>query len=216
MDSTLSTYFFRPRDLLMRPFASQDHDLEVGIELLIERMAVPNLWLQPVISMDYIKDLPMWRYNGWCDADDEIEENRVCSSDDETTPLVQPQPPMPSGVQSVNQNTVLQTPTSSQEVQKLTVPFHNENSSAPRVEPYSTNIPKPDIKRAPRGMLEFRECSICLESYQYSEVLCGLPCGHNFHMNCIMSWLSRDNHCCPICRWPSYKFKNLNTHLHSQ
>ncbi|KAG8195677.1 hypothetical protein JTE90_003822 [Oedothorax gibbosus] len=218
-DSTLSTYFFRPRVSLMQPFASQNHDLEVGIELLIERMAVPNLWLQPVISMDYIKDLPMWRYNGWCEADDELEESRGCSSDDEMTPLVQqPQPPVPSS--ETNQNTLFQTPHSSQELQKVpgngTVPFHNEANSSPCVAPISTNIPKPDIKRAPTGMLEFRECSICLESYRYSEVLCGLPCGHNFHMNCIMSWLSRDNHCCPICRWPSYKFKNLGAHLHSQ
>lgn len=227
-DSGISTYFFRPRVSLMRPFASQDHDLEVGIELLIERMAVPNLWLQPVISMDYIKELPMWRYNGWCNADDDLEESRgdlVYSSDDETSSLLQsqPEPVMPSEIQTMIHNTFFQTASSQEQyLQKKhqapasgTVPFHNAAAS-PCVASYSANISKPEVKRAPKGMLEFRECSICLESYRYSEVLCGLPCGHNFHMNCIMSWLSRDNHCCPICRWPSYKFKDLSPHLHSQ
>ncbi|GIY08534.1 hypothetical protein CEXT_190901 [Caerostris extrusa] len=61
------------------------------MELLIERLAVPNLWLQPVISMDYIKDLPVWTYRGWCDADDELEDRKaseLCSSDDETANLI--------------------------------------------------------------------------------------------------------------------------------
>ena len=59
----------------------------------------------------------------------------------------------------------------------------------------------------PPGIIPVYDCSICLESYKYAALLCGLPCGHSFHQQCIMGWLGRDNHCCPVCRWPSYKAK---------
>ncbi|GFU61281.1 e3 ubiquitin-protein ligase RNF103 [Nephila pilipes] len=242
-DTFISTYFFRQRIPLTRSFTSHDQDLEVGMELLIERLAVPNLWLQPVISMDYIKDLPMWRYHGWCEADDEVEDRKadvLCSSDDESTNLIT--------FKTVEEPTVPDLDATSHSIPSSTTIFPSSNSSAASQAkedtnhrqtivdkkscPNSTTSPscatcasnisnksnfeKPQEQRAPKGMLEFRECSICLENYCYSEVLCGLPCGHNFHMNCIMSWLSRDNHCCPICRWPSYKCKNTSVHLHTQ
>ena len=66
----------------------------------------------------------------------------------------------------------------------------------------------------PPGIIPMTDCSICLESYKYSTLLCGLPCGHSFHQQCIMGWLSRDNHCCPVCRWPAYKAKPCNMHQH--
>ena len=37
---------------------------KVGMEMLIERLAVPNLWLRPMISAEYIQDLPDWKYTG--------------------------------------------------------------------------------------------------------------------------------------------------------
>lgn len=49
------------------------------------------------------------------------------------------------------------------------------------------------------------DCSICLDNYETGCWLCGLPCGHTFHQDCIQIWLERDNHHCPICRWPAYK-----------
>ncbi|GIY17064.1 e3 ubiquitin-protein ligase RNF103 [Caerostris darwini] len=237
-DTILSTYFFRPRIPLTRSVPSFDHDLEIGMELLIERLAVPNLWLQPVISMDYIKDLPVWTYRGWCDADDELEDRKaseLCSSDDETANLITLKPnkepvvpDLDTAIHSTYNANIFQSFSASgsfvnqeqsDKNHKLTivdsVPCSNSISSTPSCTNKPT-IEKSQEQRAPNGMLEFRECSICLENYLYSEVLCGLPCGHNFHLNCIMSWLSRDNHCCPICRWPSYKYKNISQHLHTQ
>lgn len=64
----------------------------------------------------------------------------------------------------------------------------------------------------PAGMLALTECAICLECYRFGCVLCGLPCGHSFHQVCIVGWLSRDNHCCPVCRWPPYKAKPCSLH----
>lgn len=46
------------------------------------------------------------------------------------------------------------------------------------------------------------DCVICLEQYRSGERMCGLGCGHVFHHSCIMGWLTRDNHHCPVCRFP--------------
>lgn len=56
-------------------------------------------------------------------------------------------------------------------------------------------------------VIETTECAICLDKYQVSVNICGLPCGHNYHQKCILTWLLRDNHHCPICRWPAYRDK---------
>lgn len=55
------------------------------------------------------------------------------------------------------------------------------------------------------------ECAICLDKYKVTVDVCGLPCGHHFHEACIMSWLERDNHHCPICRWPAYRNKHFDS-----
>ncbi|XP_070541088.1 E3 ubiquitin-protein ligase RNF103-like [Ptychodera flava] len=36
--------------------------IEDGLDLLVERLAVPDFWLHPVIPTEYIKDLPVWQY----------------------------------------------------------------------------------------------------------------------------------------------------------
>lgn len=60
------------------------------------------------------------------------------------------------------------------------------------------------------------QCAICLDMYETGVLLCGLPCGHVFHKPCIMTWLSSDNHICPLCRWPAYKPKVCQMHLHRE
>lgn len=41
-------------------------------------------------------------------------------------------------------------------------------------------------------------CSICLADYEADEDLCRLPCGHDFHDQCISIWI--ENHSkCPLC-----------------
>lgn len=51
------------------------------------------------------------------------------------------------------------------------------------------------------------DCPICLEAYQFGEIVCQLPCSHGFHKECIHGWLRRDQTQCPVCRWPAYKVK---------
>lgn len=269
-ESDIMNYFFRPMATLTRPMAPQDLDLEEGMELLIERLAVPNFWLQPVIPTDYINDLPVWNYHGWCDADDKEARENGCtestswsSSDDESTSSFIHSQNIPITEERIsNQKNSISTEqmdnkvcdckfrkqmypkTSSQDCSSqncnkshLTSEHDdNVNCSWRSTKMCSCNKLSSDIKkrieikddtsskeyeiisRVPRGMIECRECSICLENYKYGESLCGLPCGHNYHLNCIMLWLSRNNHCCPVCRWPPYKAKShtYNQHSHFQ
>ena len=60
----------------------------------------------------------------------------------------------------------------------------------------------------PEGFLEGSQCVICLDNYSPGVLLRGLPCYHAFHNDCILTWLNRDNHFCPVCRWESYKPKH--------
>lgn len=71
---------------------------------------------------------------------------------------------------------------------------------------------EPDWSAWPSDMLHCTECVVCLENFAKGCLLMGLPCGHVFHQNCIMKWLAGGRHCCPVCRWASYKKKQPYTH----
>ncbi|KAG7144952.1 E3 ubiquitin-protein ligase plr-1 like [Verticillium longisporum] len=45
------------------------------------------------------------------------------------------------------------------------------------------------------------ECVVCLEEYEngVSQVM-SLPCGHEFHADCITPWLTTRRRTCPICK----------------
>ena len=48
-------------------------------------------------------------------------------------------------------------------------------------------------------------CSICLNEIchvtgEEATLVCELTCGHSFHANCVLGWLTKQSHCCPNCR----------------
>jgi Ring finger domain len=55
------------------------------------------------------------------------------------------------------------------------------------------------MKRVKTNMLTDNNCSICLEP-MINNVATALPCGHRFHKNCIVNWLSRSQGKCPNCK----------------
>lgn len=70
----------------------------------------------------------------------------------------------------------------------------------------------------PPGYFEGTQCVICLENFMSHTVLRGLPCRHVFHDKCILAWLFREHHFCPVCRWPSFQSKDQDfvNDLHSE
>ncbi|CAH1159777.1 unnamed protein product [Phaedon cochleariae] len=48
-------------------------------------------------------------------------------------------------------------------------------------------------------------CAICIEHYKLTETLRILPCGHEFHKNCIDPWLL-EHRTCPMCKMDILKY----------
>lgn len=43
-------------------------------------------------------------------------------------------------------------------------------------------------------------CSICIDDFEEGEKIRLLRCGHAFHTECILPWLTRRQGCCPMCK----------------
>lgn len=46
-------------------------------------------------------------------------------------------------------------------------------------------------------------CSICLDDFKTGETLRLLPCGHSFHTDCVLPWLTERQGRCPLCKTPA-------------
>lgn len=262
MDSYLVNVLFRPMASLSRPRPSQDLDLEEGMELLIERLATPDLWLHPVIPTDYMKDLPMWRFDGWGNEDDlksESETDVDSVSENENDTLLDTHSccqddscrlcELWTTVKEIyvcHRCAILKRKLERQYMRYRKVDYRGhqnmtyekllkvcENCCKTRKQQNSDSSVRQsnnirtssrwllspqrltELKwTAPSHAIESRICAICLGRYRWSAVLCGLPCGHNYHHSCITEWLLKDNHHCPTCRWPTYKNKQVTIAAH--
>jgi hypothetical protein len=47
---------------------------------------------------------------------------------------------------------------------------------------------------------KYKECIICLDSFEKDSKLRILKCDHGFHVDCIDKWLTDCNYKCPVCR----------------
>ncbi|RWS01953.1 E3 ubiquitin-protein ligase RNF103-like protein [Dinothrombium tinctorium] len=202
----LACILFRPMGMNLRPSASLSFEanLEEEMELLIERLAVPNLWLQPELISDvYIKELPVWLYANSNNEGSEDSSETHSEAEETTKHSSDSVPEADHGEESVS--VLAKTKTASDDLKGNKVKAKKCLNRA-KTDKTSRDLKAAD-SRAPDGMLLLKECAICLEAYRKGQLICGLPCGHNYHEQCIMPWLYRDNHCCPTCRWPSYKSK---------
>ncbi|KAL0357575.1 UNVERIFIED_CONTAM: E3 ubiquitin-protein ligase SIS3 [Sesamum calycinum] len=78
------------------------------------------------------------------------------------------------------------------------------------VEALIQELPKFRLKAVPN---DCSECPICLEEFYVGNEVRGLPCAHNFHVECIDKWL-RLNVKCPRCRcsvFPNLDLSALST-----
>ncbi|XP_049686993.1 E3 ubiquitin-protein ligase RNF103 isoform X2 [Accipiter gentilis] len=211
---------------LFHPIASFQHfpfdsDWDEDPDLFLERLAFPDLWLHPLIPTDYIKNLPMWRFK--CLGIHSDEEMLETFQDSE------------SDSDSENKE-VFSSEKEGSEDDELNM-FHRHGEGEPQCgvetcscankycphEPYERKARsygsystagdmEPDWSAWPSEMLHCTECVVCLENFANDCLLMGLPCGHVFHQNCIVMWLAGGRHCCPVCRWASYKKKQPYTH----
>ncbi|XP_044137299.1 E3 ubiquitin-protein ligase RNF103 [Bufo gargarizans] len=197
---------------LFHPIASFHHfpnnsDWDEDPEFFLERLAFPDLWLHPLIPTDYIKNLPTWQFH--CHShhveDDLSESSQESDSDCESEqcksarnhPLSCTGKPI---LESADQTC------SCEEAQG--------GSCGKNVSSSTKDSLEPDWSTWPENMLHCTECVVCLENFENGSLLMGLPCGHVFHQNCIVMWLEGGRHCCPVCRWASYKKKHF-THQSS-
>lgn len=71
-------------------------------------------------------------------------------------------------------------------------------SSSPSTEEKNNPHPSPKRKRYTGKQIE---CVVCLEEYVDGESrVMSLPCGHEFHAECITPWLVTRRRTCPICK----------------
>lgn len=147
---------------------------------------IPSLWMAAHMSSDYIKLLPTWSY---------INRDQ---STEYAGSYTQP------AYSTTNNRTEQDHP-----------PIQSDNVTPSQC--YITTERCPPAQTHPLCVWDYVECSqcvICLEDYEEGVLLCGLPCKHSFHQRCIVVWLQRDNHYCPVCRWPSNKA--MPVHVHSE
>ena len=79
VDGFLFDCFFRSYSISRQPPV---HILrEDGVDLLIERLAVPHFWLHPIIDPAYIKNLPLWKYKSPDPGSPEHLQNMMDSKD---------------------------------------------------------------------------------------------------------------------------------------
>lgn len=43
-------------------------------------------------------------------------------------------------------------------------------------------------------------CAICLDDFEDKEIVRVLPCGHKFHDDCVIPWLTERHSNCPLCK----------------
>ncbi|XP_071491657.1 E3 ubiquitin-protein ligase RNF103-like [Diadema antillarum] len=339
------SFLLRPSPMFRNRSPHTSDHLEEGLDLLIEQMAVPDLWLHPKIPSTYIKDLLTWRYTcDWLenpahsfenDSSDSERECTGCREHKKRCPILNQCVPRgktdcrckwrvsslagkkqnteyrPSGRDSDNGNIFVvqpksiksscshatcdnegahkihdsgasfdtdtkpkrseaelkekvpdnETPTKrknemksdvtickgcefgpdSSQIEPETIGEHKQsiekhtgpnNSSPPS--PTKRNTPKcySEVEKSrtssrrsqtrpphdpwPQSMIFNAQCAICLEAYTHGMELCGLPCSHAYHRQCIVAWLNNGNHVCPICRWPAYKKKGYKLSKHME
>ncbi|XP_021391408.1 E3 ubiquitin-protein ligase RNF103 isoform X2 [Lonchura striata] len=211
---------------LFHPIASFQHfpfdsDWDEDPDLLLERLAFPDLWLHPLIPTDYIKNLPMWRFQCLSshsdeemletfpdsESDSESENKEVFSSDREVSE--------DDELSTFHRCSEGERQGGAEACSCATHSCHHEpcERQARSYSSYSSaGDLEPDWSAWPSDMLHCTECVVCLENFAKGSLLMGLPCGHVFHQNCIMKWLAGGRHCCPVCRWASYKKKQPYTH----
>ncbi|XP_047440888.1 E3 ubiquitin-protein ligase RNF103 [Mugil cephalus] len=219
-----TSYLLHPIASLQQ-FPSDHSDWEDDPTFLFERLAFPDLWLRPLVNMDYIKALPTWKLRvarHGVKVDEETDGSHLdCKKQSvgpSRTPCSHTHSPACSNTDPGSSCQCSAAAAAAAELPSCCCHGNRSPPSPPPPPPAETapesGRPGPgdasghcDWAAWPHDMLRCSECVVCLENFAGEELLMGLPCGHAFHQQCIVVWLAAGRHCCPVCRWPSYKKK---------
>lgn len=203
---------------LFHPIASFQHfpnnsDWDEDPDLYLERLAFPDLWLHPLIPTDYIKNLPTWQFQSHRHSvEEDLSEGSIESDSDSET---EPSNSATCQCQALEVHTNCCTAKPLTETTDQTCSCETQKRGNPcgrNIRAYGSYCTEDDLEPDwsvwPVNMLHCTECVVCLENFEDGSLLMGLPCAHVFHQNCIVMWLAGGRHCCPVCRWASYKKKN--------
>ncbi|GAB6026317.1 hypothetical protein CHUAL_012523 [Chamberlinius hualienensis] len=231
--SVLSNLFFPPV-VTLRPVAL-DSDMTLEMDRLLGRLAMPNLWLQPANPrLDYLDELPVWRHRNVIQlaTQEDLAKESSCgcssSSSSSSSYVTASESEEPANRSQSSQSVNPQRGTAvdccvrtsggalyCQKIFRIVKKFVLKSRRLVKIA-FSKNRQTGPMKKLskspPVGMVLCSECAICLESYRNNELICGLPCGHNYHQKCIINWIVRDHHQCPSCRWPTYNTKHRVFH----
>nr|XP_046180316.1 E3 ubiquitin-protein ligase RNF103 [Oncorhynchus gorbuscha] len=181
-----------------------ESDWDDDPNFLLERLAFPDLWLHPLIPIDYINNLPTWRFKCTqvCGPNSEENSGRDLDSNIQNTTGRQTQ-----GLNSEHE----EHGCGKERACAADSCCHSENGGDVPCMKREAQEQQADWSQWPSDMIHCTECVVCLENFETDCIVMGLPCAHVFHQQCIVVWLAGGQHCCPVCRGPSYKRKPVRS-----
>ncbi|XP_048826719.1 E3 ubiquitin-protein ligase RNF103 [Brienomyrus brachyistius] len=199
---------------LIHPIASfhnfpNESDWDDDPDLLLQRLAFPDLWLRPLIPTDYIKNLPTWKLGSAGRFSGRPSSKATGEEDQGGTASGELQNKPGSMEEDLTDGDHLGRGTGDASGGACEGPGCCSSGRGGRCHSVCSEAPvrEADWSSWPPDMMQCTECVVCLENFEDGCLLMGLPCSHVFHQQCIVVWLAGGRHCCPVCRWPSFKKK---------
>lgn len=82
-------------------------------------------------------------------------------------------------------------------ITEIALNYQGPSGAPPASESAVRSLPRRKITE--EDVAREETCPVCLEQYKLEEEMCGMPCDHSFHTDCLIPWLRNHNNC-PICR----------------
>lgn len=75
-----------------------------------------------------------------------------------------------------------------------------QNGPPPASDVVIEGLPRLKLDQAALDASQYKDCNICLTSFELGEEVVRIPCKHIFHSACLVPWL-KQNGTCPVCRF---------------
>lgn len=75
-----------------------------------------------------------------------------------------------------------------------------QNGPPPASDIVIEGLPRLKLDQEALDASQYKDCNICLTSFELGEEVVRIPCKHIFHSTCLVPWL-KQNGTCPVCRF---------------